>query len=193
MTAKDDTQTRASSSQSSISFRSCPFIDRHKVLAAVCDKYDELQFPDEVREWMKEIDRIDDCTERTIEEIKSLQQLEFTYCNSKNHKDLRSTQVKLREQLRRFKIIVEQKAEINLKIERFLAEFNAKLPIVFAHVETSIPEDLPLGSDSILETPETKQRDYEVLEKRREFAEEQLKFEKEYIKANEEQESMLFL
>ncbi|KAE9547387.1 hypothetical protein FO519_009401 [Halicephalobus sp. NKZ332] len=173
---------------SSSSLRSCPFIDRHKILAVVCEKHPELQLPDDFDDWIKEIERLDDYAERMMEEVKELQKSEHQCIRTNNYRQLRQTQVRIREQLRKLRISVEQKSEVNNKIERFFDEFNAKLPVTYAHVDAVEPENLTLDENRTLQTPEIKQKNYEILQRQHEFAAEQLKVEQTYIAANEANE-----
>jgi len=163
-------------------------MDRHKILAVACEKYPELQLPDEFDEWMKEIERLDDYAERMMEEVRELQKVEHQCIGTNNHRELRQAQIRIREQLRKLRISVEQKSEVNSKIERFFDEFNSRLPMVYAHVDAAEPENLTLDENSTLQTPEIKQKNYEVLQGQREFADKQLKIEQVYIAANEANE-----
>ena len=185
MTARLKQSPRPSSSNS---VRSCPFVERHKLVAVACEKYPELQLPDELDEWIKEIERLDDYAERMMEEVRELQKVEHRCIGTNNHRELRQTQIKIREQLRKLRISVEQKSEVNSKLERFFDEFNSRLPMVYAHVDAAEPENLTLDENRTLQTPEIKQRNYEVLQRQRDFAAEQLKIEQVYIAANEANE-----
>uniref|UniRef100_A0A914ZD48 PHD-type domain-containing protein n=1 Tax=Panagrolaimus superbus TaxID=310955 RepID=A0A914ZD48_9BILA len=176
-------------------YRTFLVMDRHKVMAQACARYPELQLGDDVREWMKEIDNLDDYSEKLIEDIKIQQKIERDSITAENFRQLRETQIKIRGLIRRLKITVEQKSEVNDKIEKFLDEFSANIPLIFAetkpdeqHPKTENFEETPLSSTSesttVVVTPQIIKNTIEILKREKEFAAEEWKIEESYAQAN---------
>jgi hypothetical protein len=177
-------------------YRTFLIMDRHKLMAQACARYPELQLGDDIREWMKEIDSLDDYSEKLIDDIKNQQKIERDSITAGNFRQLREAQIKIRGLIRRLKITVEQKAEVNDKIEKFLDEFTANLPLIFAETtpkkeEVQEEEEIQqissssVSAEAIVITPKIIKNEIEILKREKEFAAEEWKIEKSFVQANE--------
>uniref|UniRef100_A0AC34G5M0 PHD-type domain-containing protein n=1 Tax=Panagrolaimus sp. ES5 TaxID=591445 RepID=A0AC34G5M0_9BILA len=185
-------------------YRTFLVMDRHKLMAQACARYPEqLQLGDDIREWMKEIDNLDDYSEKLIEDIKIQQKIERDSITAENFRQLREAQIKIRGLIRRLKITVEQKAEVNDKIEKFLDEFSANLPLIFAETKQEEPQQqVPAENNEqtsfsssasptsttttnvVVITSEIVKNEIEILKRAKEFAAVEWKIEQSYIQAN---------
>jgi hypothetical protein len=174
-------------------YRTFLIMDRHKLMAQACAQYPELQLGDDIRDWMKEIDSLDDYSEKLIDDIKNQQKIERDSITAGNFRQLRESQIKIRGLIRRLKITVEQKAEVNDKIEKFLDEFTANLPLIFAETTPKKEEvqeeeeihQISSASEAIVITPKIIKNEIEILKREKEFAAEEWKIEKNFVQANE--------
>ena len=163
-------------------YRTFLVMDRNKVLAQAASRHPELQLGDDIRDLMKELDVLEDYSEKLIDSMRAQQKIETDSIIAGDYVQLRNAQIKIRGLLRRLKICAEQKTEVNDKIENFLDDFTANLPMIFAG--TRDEEVAP----SILVTPETKAKELEILKREKEFAAHEWRIEQSYIQANIKQE-----
>jgi seryl-tRNA synthetase len=173
-------------------YRTFLIMDRHKLMAQACARYPELQLGDDIREWMKEIDSLDDYSEKLIDDIKNQQKIERDSITAGNFRQLREAQIKIRGLIRRLKITVEQKAEVNDKIEKFLDEFTANLPLIFAETTPKKEQEeeiqqissASISAETVVITPKIIKNEIEILKREKEFAAEEWKIEKSFVQAN---------